>query len=508
MSNFLRFVNTVKYLKFIQIYYRFFYFSRKYFRKIICFKQKFIMDSKSIKLSLQDSIKSNVKVDGHKFCFLNLEHNFNGNIDWNYAYFGKLWTYNLCYFEFLEKQDDVWLVYDFIKKIPFVKDGLEPFPISLRAINWIKFITKFDIKDKKIDDSLYAQYYILLDNLEYHLLGNHLLENGFSLLFGGYYFQDKILETKAKNILINELNRQILSDGAHFELSPMYHQLMLYRLLDVINLIQNNNNKKDSFLDFLIAKASLMLGWLSNITYKNGDIPMLNDSAYGIAPSSLQLFEYADKLNIKKINSELSSSGYRKIVRDRYECIVDIADVKAYYIAGHTHADSLNFELYIDKRPFIVDCGISTYENCKRRLYEKGTISHNTVEVPDKNSSNVWDSFRLANRARIIFLKENMNTIEATHDGYKTYGILHTRIWIFNEQLVIIKDILSKDTSAVFRLHFHPCITKNDICKAINLYNMDYSIKDYLYPVGYNNFQTALVLEIVFSKELEIEIRV
>ena len=32
----------------------------------------------------------------------------------------------------------------------------------------------------------------LLKNIEYHLLGNHLLENAFSLLFGAYYFQDHI----------------------------------------------------------------------------------------------------------------------------------------------------------------------------------------------------------------------------------------------------------------------------------------------------------------------------
>ena len=82
--------------------------------------------------------------------------------------------------------------------------------------------------------------YILLDNLEYHLLGNHLLENGFSLLFGAYYFQDENLYKKAKEILEKELNEQILDDGAHFELSPMYHQLMLFRVLDCINLVKHN----------------------------------------------------------------------------------------------------------------------------------------------------------------------------------------------------------------------------------------------------------------------------
>ena len=40
-----------------------------------------------------------------------------------------------------------------------------------------------------INQTLYNHYQLLLNNLEYHLLGNHLLENAFSLLFGAYYFQ-------------------------------------------------------------------------------------------------------------------------------------------------------------------------------------------------------------------------------------------------------------------------------------------------------------------------------
>ena len=45
---------------------------------------------------------------------------------------------------------------------------------------------------------------------------------------------------KAVEILREELEEQILNDGGHFELSPMYHQIMLFRVLDCINLIENN----------------------------------------------------------------------------------------------------------------------------------------------------------------------------------------------------------------------------------------------------------------------------
>ena len=80
----------------------------------------------------------------------------------------------------------------------------------------------------------------MLNNLEYHLLGNHLLENGFSLLFGAYYFQDETIYKIAKKIVVSELEVQILADGSHFELSPMYHQILFHRVLDCIQLIKLN----------------------------------------------------------------------------------------------------------------------------------------------------------------------------------------------------------------------------------------------------------------------------
>ena len=327
MNKFIRLFNTVKYLKLKQIYFRLFYFARDRVRKTLGFKYEFSKGSKSTPLKLAKSCDSYSSYSNGEFSFLNLSKKFDENIDWNYNKYGKLWTYNLTYFEYLKEKEDIALIYNFIDNIENIKDGLEPFPISLRGINWIKFLTYHDIKDKKIDDSLYAQYYILLDNLEYHLLGNHLLENGFSLLFGAYYFEDEKLYKKAIEILKSELEEQILDDGGHFELSPMYHQIMLFRLLDCINLVKNSSYKNQELLKFLTSKAELMLGWLKNISYENGDIPLFNDSANCIAPTSKQLFEYANNLKLIIKNSTLKESGYRKIDKEKYESVIDIGEV-------------------------------------------------------------------------------------------------------------------------------------------------------------------------------------
>lgn len=509
MSKYIRLFNTIKYLKFTQIYYRIFYFIRNRFRKIIKFKYKFIRKSNSIQLILIDSCEYYSSYEDNEFNMLNLSKKFESKIDWNFNDYGKLWTYNLTYFEYLKEKEDVNLIYDFIENIKSVKDGLEPFPISLRGINWIKFLTKHEIKDKKIDDSLYAQYYILLDNLEYHLLGNHLLENGFSLLFGSYYFQDKVLYKRAKEILSKELDEQILDDGAHFELSPMYHQLMLFRILDCINLIQNNSWKKQELLKYLEEKSSVMLGWLKSISYKSGDIPLVNDSANKIAPSSKELFGYASKLNLEITIKKLNKSSYRKIDRGNYQCIVDVGEVGSSYIPGHAHADTFNFELYIKNKPFIIDTGLSTYNTGKQRANERSTKAHNTVEINGKNSSEVWGGFRVANRANIVEFIEKEDFIKATHDGYgKKLGILHARSFIFNKDKIIIEDNLNKECNAIARLHFHPDVPENEILEKINLTNLQYKIEIYNYAPEFNMTLKALVLEILFKKELKVEINI
>ena len=294
--------NTILYLKPVQVYYRLYYFLRNMFigKKV---KKKTISNFNPIVWKNSFNYENSYKEKDNSLVFLNLSHSFSENINWNFNQFGKLWTYNLNYFDYLNqenisKETGTTLIKDYIKNDNFLIDGKEPYPISLRGINWVKFLIKNKVNEEFINNNLYNHYYILLKNIEYHLLGNHLLENAFSLLFGSFYFQDEKLYSKSKKILITELNEQILEDGSHFELSPMYHQIMLFRVLDCIQLIKLNSWKNDDLLNLLEESSSKMLSWLYKITFNNGDIPMINDCAFQIAPSTKALLNYGKLLGI------------------------------------------------------------------------------------------------------------------------------------------------------------------------------------------------------------------
>ena len=54
---------------------------------------------------------------------------------------------------------------------------------------------------------------------------------------------------------------------------------------------------------------------------------------------------------------------------NNYECL-DVGKIGPDYILGHAHNDIFSFILYVDNEPFIIDRGISTYNQSLLRLEE------------------------------------------------------------------------------------------------------------------------------------------
>lgn len=507
-------IHTIKYLKLKQIIFRAFYLLKSKLK--IIFKSKYILSKQFVhkpNIFLEASIKYPQTYHHNTFRFINKEVIFDNNINFNYMEHGLLWNYHINYFDYLNQEDiskktGLKLINKFIDQLSNSERSLDSYPISLRGINWIKFLTKNSISCSKINRSLYAQYYILKNNLEYHLLGNHLLENGFSLIFGSYFYQDKKLYKQGKKILKKELKNQVLNDGAHFELSPMYHNIITYRLLDVINLIKNNDWIQDELLSYLIAKAELMLGFIIEIKFKDDTLPTFNDCLPYIFPSPNKILDYAHKLNISPKTVRLSSCGYRKFTLPDYECVIDVGNIGPDYIPGHAHADTFNFELRINNKPFIVDVGTSTYENNNRRLYERSTAAHNTVEISNQNSSKVWSSFRVGERAKIIKLYEKEKRVTSSHNGYKRMGIIHTRTFLFNNNTVSIQDQLNKPSQAKAYIHFHPDISDSTIRKHLIVEDANFKIINYKFAESFNKLRDAKVAIIDFTKDLRVQIKI
>lgn len=457
-------------------------------------------------------------------------------IDWNYAKYGKLWTYNLNYFDYLNQPGlnakvGLVLIRDFIVQTDSLKDGLEPYPTSLRISNWSQFLSRNRIRDDVINRHLYAQAELLSRRLEYHIAGNHLLENGFALLTAALYFRHPGWFRKAGKLVRTELSTQILTDGGHNERSPMYHQLLLGRLLDVLLTVKRDTWGNDpAFISFLKEKATRMLGWLDANTFRNGDVPMMNDAAWGIAPTTAQLRAKAVRVglavswsNLWSVSSQTTNAqttGYRKFTLPHYDLVADVGRIGPDHQPGHAHADTFSFVLYVDNQPLVVDSGTSTYEVGPRRTWERSTVAHNTVDIMGINSSEVWAGFRVGRRARVTVVADTPTTLTARHNGYRQLGIIHERTWSVDPIHICITDRLmdkkgktARNQTGVARLHFHPDVLVSLAGTGIETGAMHITFASESAPKlhlttydmadGFNRLRPAPCVEITFTNQLE-----
>ena len=502
-------LRTIKHIRLKQLYYQLI----NRFSTVKEYKGEI---PKSTNIQFVDFVHSHESLIGNNnFAFLNLKKEFK-EIDWNFGDYGKLWTYNLNYFDFLLQKgipthQGEELIKDFIKKYDTHKDAKEPYPISLRAINWIKYFQRNEIQNKNYDTTLYIDLRRLYNRVENHLLGNHLLENGFALLFGAYYFRDEGFYSKAKKILLEELEEQILKDGAHFELSPMYHCILLERVLDCYQLVKLNKWKEDDLETILLLKAQEMLGWLHQITFNDGSYPLFNDSTSGIAKEPFQLFDYSNKLGVEAQQELLGDSGYRKWEIGNNEIFMDIGKIGPDYIPGHAHADTFNFVLKSSGNDIVIDPGISTYEKNNQRNLERSTLMHNTVTISEANSSEVWGGFRVGRRANVKLLSESSTSIKAKHNGFRYIKAQHTREFLKNDDSFEIVDLLNKVGEAHFILGSSCKIKVNnekeylleDVKLTFEGEVINVQVNEIKIPNGYNRYLKTNKLTVKFNKELK-----
>lgn len=408
---------------------------------------------------------------------MNEEHDCKFPEDWNNPQWEKLWLYNLHYFDDLQakgaenrKDLHAGLIETWIKgNPPGQGNGWEPYPTSLRIVNWIKWALGGNKLSHQMLQSLATQARYLRKRLEIHLLGNHLFANAKALVFAGLFFNNDEADqwlNKGLKILAGEVPEQVLPDGGHFERSPMYHAIILEDLLDLINIMRTYGYTP---APLWYDSAKKMLYWLTGMSHPDGEIALLNDAAFGIAPRPEALLAYAARLGIRTGSQPViqfkhfADTGYVRWQKGPAVAFLDVAPVCPDYLPGHAHADSLSFELSLFGQRFIVDTGTSCYGVSNERHRQRGTTAHNTVTVNAENSSEVWGGFRVARRARPLDLvvenSAGKTTVACSHTGYKRLpGMpVHRRQWVFAEtSLQIIDSIRGPFKQAIGRYYFHP----------------------------------------------------
>lgn len=400
--------------------------------------------------------------------------------DWNRADRPKLWQYNAHYFDDLVANAAPtrapWhraMLSRWIAENPPARgDGWEPYPCSLRIVNWLKWLLAGNDPVPGMLDSLAVQVRWLRKRLEHHLLGNHLWANAKALAFAGACFQGDEAEAWLQHglrLLQRELGEQVLGDGGHFERSPMYHAILTEDLLDLVQLADRGSVIPARAGDDWRRAATRMLDWAGVMAHPDAGPSFFNDAALDIAPDLQALRDYAARigLTLPTLPGDglrlLRDSGYARLAAGPAVLLADVAPVGPDYLPGHAHADTLSFELSVHGRRMLVNGGTSTYENDTKRLRQRGTAAHNTVVVDGQDSSEVWSAFRVARRARVHDVvgaeTEHGLRLSAWHDGYLRLPgkVRHRREWMIEGDSVRITDVLDgRFQQAEARYHFAP----------------------------------------------------
>ncbi len=481
MISLARYWHTLRYLRPVQFYGRLWF---RLYKPMPAQQSAPRLHSLSDRWALPAARRSSL-VDSATFCFLNETHSLD-DIGWDSAAIEKLWRYNLHYFDDLNASSAPmrcgWhflLLTRWVKEnLPGKGTGWEPYPVSLRIVNWVKWVLAGNELPLECVQSLAMQVRWLEKRLEVHLQGNHLFANAKALIFAGLFFTGAEADgwlKKGLRILLREVPEQVLADGGHFERSTMYHALALEDILDLINAAQAWSGSIDAgVLAGWSAVAGRMLLWLKGLLHPDGQFALFNDAAFGIAPEPSLLLDYAARLGIQSPHLESEKtlmvshwpeSGYIHLASPEAVALLDVAPVGPDYLPGHAHADTLSFELSLFGQRVVVNGGTSCYGAGAVRVRERETVSHSTVEVDALSSSEVWSTFRVARRAFPFGLQiirgDGTLAVSCSHNGYTRLAgkPVHHREWVMDAKSVLVSDCMAGGThSAVARFIFHPLL--------------------------------------------------
>ncbi len=397
-------------------------------------------------------------VETGELVLLNQKYHIGWPYDWTGAGASHLWRFQLHYHEFLLQ----FVADDEVRNNPLHKnwriawaviqdwiethqpetalrqtDAWHPYCIARRLAAWawlLSLAPPADELQNVVLKSVAQQAQFLERNLETDVRANHLFENYTALAIAGCLIKsensDSWLNT-AESGFREELPKQILEHGEHFELASMYHCQMLGNVLRAGYLALNIRPE----LSRLCSEyANRMIQFLNGVTHPDGEIPLFSDSCFHESPSVPQLKEVANLSELKWnapqegvlecgpywIHRENGSARSSFIVFDR-------GAVTADELPAHAHCDLLNLEASVNGQRWFVDSGNYFYEAGSMRQYCRSSLAHNVLTVDGENQCDIYSKFRMGRRGRITSRTsghlEGFQWARASHDGYRHLAV-------------------------------------------------------------------------------------
>jgi hypothetical protein len=332
----------------------------------------------------------------------------------------------------------------------------------------------------KISKYLLISGYRIEENIDYAVVSvrnDHAISESIGLIILGLLFQDKSNDAQrwfrlGKKILLNELDKQVYTDGSYLCHSFNYQREVLDELTFLLLILKNNFYDEKELIDKLIDKNKKMVIFLNSFIQNNGWLPNYgsNDGANLFPVSESDYRDYRTSLNFA-----LSICSNKTIFKNNIE-LLELFSIKleenktlkkeikfdngGYFILKNENIfsflrchsyqdrpsqnDMLHLDIWYKEKNIFCDAGTYSYNTDK--IFQnnfQGVLGHNTIMINNENQMQQVLNFGWSNWTKSKLLKSSGTFFNGEHYGYaKKYGVTCNRqVTLKNNKIVTIDTI-------------------------------------------------------------------
>jgi uncharacterized heparinase superfamily protein len=275
-------------------------------------------------------------------------------------------------------------------------------------------------------------------------------------------------------LLVDEIGRQMMSDGGHCSRNPA---VLIELLLDWLPLKSCFDARGLPMPDAFGIAIARMLAMVRFLRLGDGGVARFNGVGTGDPAALATLSAYDER---PKLSWGIApDSRYGRLEVGPAVVIVDAGPAPALLLSGDTHAGCLSFEMSDGRALLFVNAGASSEADTGWRAISRATASHSTVCLGEVSSGRLVRHAGLEAMIGAVPLQlpvtvtaslhdqDEAQVFEGTHDGYlHRLGVTHTRqlrlgpdgrsLFGYDRLETKGQDRLRRDLPFAVHFHLHP----------------------------------------------------
>ena len=283
---------------------------------------------------------------------------------------------------------------------------------------------------------------------------------------------------RAQQLLADELNRQITSDGAHISRNT---QATLELLLDLLPLRQVFAARGLPLGETISRAIDRMMPFLRMMQHGDGSMALFNGAGETALGQLASVLSYEDTRGVSPLNAPYA--GYQRLEAHEALILIDAGAPPPIEFSANAHAGCLSFEFSLGAERVVVNSGRPSAQQQSLRDLARETSAHSTLMLEDKSSARVDFAPNLIVGEKYLLDGPNIVTVERTksqdqvsivltHDGYvREFGLVHSRKLMLKKDathfsgrdclILANSELIRRKCDFTIRFIFHPRIALN-----------------------------------------------